>query len=66
MDNVGGYLMVGYDHEGQVVVNLDHDRTGHLIFSPAQARHLARLLVAKAQEAEQACVIDVQSVVVVN
>jgi hypothetical protein len=66
MASNGGFLQVGINHDGEVVVNLDHDRTGHIVFSPAQARAFARLLQAKAQEAEQAIVIDVQCFEVVN
>jgi hypothetical protein len=56
MASNGGFLQVG----------INHDRTGHIVFSPAQARAFARLLQAKAQEAEQAIVIDVQCFEVVN
>ncbi len=52
-DKVSGYLEVGANDRGEVVVNLDRDRTGHLIFSAAQARHLAEVLVKKAAEAEE-------------
>lgn len=52
-ESIGGYLMIGTDGHGEVVINLDHDRTGHIIFSPAQARELAAKLLSKATEAEQ-------------
>ena len=48
-----GYLEVGTNGRGEVVINLDHDRTGHVVFSPEQARALAHLLLKKAIEAEQ-------------
>jgi hypothetical protein len=49
--NAAGYLMVGIDpYRGEVVINLDHDRTGHITFSPSQARQLASLLNRKADE----------------
>jgi hypothetical protein len=47
-----GHLLVGTDGAGQVVINLDHDRTGHIVFSPAQARSLAELMARKADEAD--------------
>lgn len=54
-ERAGGYLMVGIDPvTGEVVVNLDRERTGHLTFSPQQARDLADLLRKKADEAESA------------
>lgn len=36
----------------EVIINLDHDRTGHLHFSPSQAQHLGTLLFRKAYEAQ--------------
>lgn len=51
-DRVAGHLEVGSDGGGQVVVNLDYDRTGHIIFSPRQARALAVTLMRKAAQAE--------------
>jgi len=49
-----GHLEVGTNEEHEVVVNLDHDRTGHIVFSPSQARQLAAVLTKKAAEAETA------------
>ena len=50
----GGTLLVGIDpRRGEVVVNLDHDRVGHITFSPDQARQFAAILNQKAAEAEQ-------------
>ena len=51
-DKVAGHLRVGINHSGKVVVNLDHEQTGHIVFSPDQARHLASLLNEKADDAE--------------
>lgn len=47
-----GHLEVGINERHEVVVNLDHDRTGHIVFSPDQARQLAAVLTKKAAEAE--------------
>lgn len=52
----GGYLLIGQTEDGlEIVMNLDHDRNGigHIIFSPGQARHLARLLYKKAKEVDE-------------
>lgn len=47
-----GFLMVGHNENGEVVINLDHDRTGHFVFTPWEARYLGRLLLHKADRAE--------------
>lgn len=52
-----GYLEVGETNDGFVVVNhpaLDVDEygCGHILFSPAQARRLAALLIKKADSIE--------------
>jgi hypothetical protein len=54
------YLKVGLTPDGrEVIINHPVDPetvrvgAGHLVFSPAQARHLARLLLRKADEAEE-------------
>lgn len=52
-DKVAGYLEVGTNERGEVVINLDRDRVGHVVFSPKQARHLAGLLLAKAREIDR-------------
>jgi hypothetical protein len=50
------YLMVGLTpDEREVIINHpdlqpDANGVGHIVFSPAQARHLARLLLRKADE----------------
>lgn len=46
-----GELQIGINELGEVVINLDKDRTGHIVFSPDQARNLARVLQEKATEA---------------
>ena len=52
-DKIEGYLEVGYNEKGEVVLNLDKDRNGvgHIILSPGQARTLAEKLNKKADEA---------------
>jgi len=49
-ERVGGTIEVGFNDNDEVVVNLDQDRTGHLIFSPLQAMHLSNVLAQKALE----------------
>lgn len=56
-DRIEGFLEVGYDDQGQVVINHpdlkpDENGVGHIIFSVTQARDLAFLLEKKASEAE--------------
>ena len=53
-----GVLEVGTTGKGEIVVNHpdidpDKDGVGHIVFSPAQARNLARLLMEKADEASR-------------
>lgn len=50
-ENRPGHLEVGCK-DGTVVVNLDRTRTGHLVFSPAEAEGLAELLRRKAAEVQ--------------
>lgn len=52
MDKVEGHLEIGTNERREVVINLDRDRTGHIVFSPNQARGLAESLLRKAAEAE--------------
>lgn len=57
MDKVKGVLEVGILN-GEVVVNHpdlkpDENGVGHIVFSPDQARHLAYLMIRKADEAER-------------
>ena len=55
--SLGGFLEVGTNGNGEVVVNhpeltTDAKGVGHIIFTPKQARDFADLLRKKAQEAE--------------
>lgn len=54
-DKITGHLEIGINDNFEVVMNLDHDwnGTGHIIFSPNQARNLARILRNKAKDAEE-------------
>lgn len=53
MDRIDGYLEVGVTEDGQQIgINFDRDRTGHILFSAAQARSLAELLLTKVEELE--------------
>lgn len=47
-DKVEGYLEVGTNEGGEVVVNLPEGNTGHLAFSKNQARDLAFTLLRQA------------------
>lgn len=50
----GVFVLVGHNPEtNEVVINLDRHRTGHITFSPRQARDLARLLNERADELEK-------------
>lgn len=53
----GGFLEVGTTETGEVVVNHpdlkpDKHGVGHIVFSPEQARHFAKLLLTKAADAD--------------
>ena len=55
---VGGYLEVGLNNEGEIVVNHpdlkpDADGVGHIVLSPEQARNLAELLLKHAAQSER-------------
>lgn len=57
MDKIGGYLEVGHK-DGEVIINHpdlkpDENGVGHIVFSPNQARNLARLLEEHAACAER-------------
>ena len=57
MDRVKGYLEIGRNDQGEVIINhpdlkLDENGVGHIVFSINQARNLARLLEKQAREAE--------------
>jgi hypothetical protein len=60
MDKIEGFLEVGHTEDTfDVVVNHpdlkpDENGVGHIVFSPAQARNLARLLLQQADEAQHA------------
>ena len=56
-DKVTGSLEVGVNKKGEVVVNHgdllpDENGLGHIVFSPRQARNLARILNKCARRAE--------------
>lgn len=51
-DNGSGVLQIGTNSAHEVVLNLPRDMTGHIVFSPEQARGLADTLTRKAAEAE--------------
>jgi len=61
MDNGSGTLEVGTNAMHEVVINLPRDTTGHIVFSPTQARDLANSLVRKAQDAETAHRAEVEA-----
>jgi hypothetical protein len=44
-----GYLEVGCNLQGEVVVNLPKNMTGHIVFSPAQAQAFALSLMKQAR-----------------
>lgn len=57
MDKVSGFLEVGRNQQNEVVINHpdlkpDADGVGHIVFSPDQARNLARLLWKNADQAD--------------
>lgn len=52
-DNGPGELMIGFNLRGEVVMNLPRDMTGHIVFTPREARRLAVILINKAAEAEE-------------
>lgn len=49
-DKIEGYLEIGHNDRGEVILNLDRDRNGigHLVFSTRQALNLAKLLRSRA------------------
>ena len=58
VSKVGGYLQVGTNGRGEVVINHDDidpdkDGKGHIIFTVDQALDLADLLIGKAYEAHE-------------
>ena len=55
-DNGAGVFEVGTNDAHEVVINLPRDMTGHIVFSPHQARVLAQTLVKMADRAVQEAV----------
>jgi hypothetical protein len=53
-DNGPGVLQIGVNSAHEVVLNLPHGMTGHIVFSPTEARGLADTLIRKAIDAEAA------------
>ena len=58
-DKIEGFLEVGCDEQDQIVINHpdlkpDENGVGHIVFSPNQARNLARSLIKNADSAENA------------
>jgi hypothetical protein len=54
-ERVTGYLQVGINDDGEVVINHDdlkpdENGVGHIVFSPGQARNLAILLLQHASQ----------------
>ena len=47
-----GFLEVSYNEARQIVINLDKDRTGHIVFSQEEAISLATVLIKKVFEAK--------------
>jgi hypothetical protein len=52
-DAGGGVLEVGTDGRTNVVINLPRDMTGHLKFTPSQAKNLAECLARQAKNASR-------------
>lgn len=50
-NNGPGELHIGANERGEVVINLPRDMTGHICFTPHQARHLAVCLIRQAAAA---------------
>jgi len=49
-----GFMLIGFsDRSREVVVNLGEDRTGHIHFTPEQARAHAALMISKAEACER-------------
>lgn len=63
MDKIAGYLEVGVNDKGEVVINHpdlkpDADGVGHIVFSPQQARDLADLLYRHAGVGDPSLLVD--------
>ena len=48
-----GTLEVGTNERGEVVINLDRDRTGHIVFSTREALEFARTILKMSERARQ-------------
>jgi hypothetical protein len=58
-DKIAGYWEIGLNDALEVVINLgpmelDQNGIGHVVFSPRQARHLAKLLNKHARQSDAA------------
>ena len=51
--NGPGILEIGENECGQIVMNLPRDMTGHIVFSPAEARNLGEILIRRADNPER-------------
>ena len=53
-DKISGYLEIGTNGRGEIVINHPGivDGPGHFVFSPRQAKHLAESLLKRVKEAE--------------
>jgi hypothetical protein len=60
-ENGSGYLEVGTNEAHEVVVNLPRDMTGHVVFSPEQARDLAKTLTGRAADADRARMLALEA-----
>jgi hypothetical protein len=57
MDKIEGYLQIGTNDAGEVVMNLPGGKTGHIVFSVNQARALAHTLLKQAVIAERVAIV---------
>lgn len=60
VDKLEGVLEVGHNENGEIVINHpdlhpDENGVGHIIFSPAQARNFALLLLERVGIVESKC-----------
>ena len=65
-DHIAGHLLVGETEAGDISVThpnivADADGVGHMLFSPTQARNLARVLCEAADRADKIRLADVVS-----
>lgn len=52
MDKIAGNLFVGTTERNEVVINIGQEVTGHILFSPKQARNLAKTLIKMADRVD--------------